>query len=518
MNRRLKFIFSIFLFISFSSVSQEKQLTSLPYKVSQSFKVFDFDDNYCLTKGNEILVIKTIRNHCAIQKFDASEPKLLNESRYINFFPNKSNSEKLMEVSGKYFLFYSVESGKSDNVFAQEIDFEKSEFINEPILILSTKGKVNTIKQDSYLHKNRTENTKFEFIQSLDKENLLIRYITKFKKGLTSLSINLFDKFLNKQYSKYISIELNEKDNILLSNLVNNKGDFFFITKYKLDKSESNFNFKLNILKNETEVLNSTDLNTEGKFVNELWLRENKNEIICGGFSSDYENTKIASFLGKTEKNNANGIIIFKTNFKGDVLNVSNINFPNEIINFYKKNKETNVVGNLYMHDLILLNGDNIVFVGEQYSNDKNSHSFSGSNAKESGIYTDIIIAKINSQGMLHFIKRLPKIQISDNEMQPFSFKTFCSIDYIYLPFIDALKNLNANSTKLIPSGGDLILSRISLKNGDIKRKYILNIGHKGEDLNKFSINRFYKPDSNFFCFDAYIKNKEDVMVKVDFE
>nr|MBP9793196.1 hypothetical protein [Flavobacterium sp.] len=114
------------------------------------------------------------------------------------------------------------------------------------------------------------------------------------------------------------------------------------------------------------------------------------------------------------------------------------------------------------------------------------------------------------------FIKRLPKIQYSANEMQPFSFRTFYTNDYIYLPFIDALKNLDPEKTKITPSGGDLILSRISLKNGDISRKFILNIGHKGEDLNKFSINRFYKSNLNSFSFDAYIKNKEDVLISVE--
>lgn len=505
----------LFLYLTTTSISiaQDNNSNNSHFKTSKTFKVFDFDHNFYVSKNQEIVVLKFIRNHCIIQKFDTSTPELIKENKYSDFFPSGFNLESLKEIEGKYYFFYSLsnKNKKCDEIYAQEVDFEKVEFINHPKLILSSRGKRHKNKPPTYLHVNRlTEEICYEFIQPSDKSNLLIKYYTTIKdKESSSIELTLIDKNLSNIFTKSIQYSIDNKKNLILSNRVDNKGNFYFVSKKIIEKNDTPQKIYFNTVKFNSINISEINLNIGNKFTNELWIKDFKDEIFCGGFTSDF-NTLKESFLEKRPKlNDSNEIVIFKINSNGEILENYKFNFPENIINFYKNQNQTNYVNNLFLHDFDILETGEIFIIGEQYIYD-----WSGKTPV--GIYGDVLICKINYNRELSFIKRLPKIQYSANEMQPFSFRTFYTNDYIYLPFIDALKNLDPEKTKITPSGGDLILSRISLKNGDISRKFILNIGHKGEDLNKFSINRFYKSNLNSFSFDAYIKNKEDVLISVE--
>jgi hypothetical protein len=513
--KKLNVFVLLILMVAFPSRAQENVSNNLAYKVSKPFKVFDFDHNFYVTKNDEIVVIKFIRSQCIIQRFNTATPELIKENRYSEFFPNGFRIETFKEIAGEFYFFYSLNNKdkKAEEIYAQEVNFETAEFINPPKLILGSEGKPKSIKQTDYLHKDRTTVvSSYEFIQPKDKSNLLIKYVT-FLNGRedSSIKINLIDKNLSSIYSKTLSYNI-DKSSFILSNLIDTNGNFYFATK-KISKGEKDDTYKiyLNTLKSNSNDLVTEELHLDTKFINELWIKDFNNEIICGGFTSDFDTSKKALFsLKKSVSNNSNGIIVFKSNADGKIIENFKIDIPEKILNFYKGQPSIGYVENIYMHDLELLKTGEIVIIGEQFISEmENNSGF--------GIYRDVVICKLSKNGELNFVKRLPKLQASANESQPFSFKTFYTDDFVYIPFIDNVKNLDVANTKVHDASGDLILSRISLKDGEISRKFILDIGISGNNLNKFSIDRFYKSDLNSFCFDAYKKDKEDVMVTVGF-
>lgn len=507
------FVFLILLF-TFPGRAQESVLNNLPYKVSKPYKVFDFDHNFYVTKNNEIVVIKFIRSQCIIQRFNTGIPQLIKENTYSDFFSNGFRIEAFKEIGGKFYFFYSLlnKEKKCEEILAQEVDFEAAEFINQPKIIINSEGKPKLIKQTEYLHKDRTTiGSSYEFIQPKDKSNLLIKYVAFLNgKDDSVIKINLIDKNLLSTYSK--TVPYDNRFSFVLSNLLDTNGNFYFATK-KISKGEKEDTYKiyLNTLKFNSNGLITEELNLDNRFINELWIRDFNNEIICGGFTSDFDTSKKAFFsLKKSVSNNSNGIIIFKSNLDGKIIENFKLNIPEKIVSFYKNQPSINYIENLYIHDFEITKNGEIIIIGEQFISEmENNSGF--------GIYRDVVICKVNKKGELDFVKRLPKAQASANESQPFSFKTFYSEDYIYIPFIDNIKNLDNGNTKVEHASADLILSRVSLKDGEISRKFILNISSNGTNFNKFSIDRFYKSNLNSFCFDAYKKDKEDVMVTIDF-
>lgn len=515
MLTKLNLFVFLLLTTSFSSIAQEQLINNLPYKTSKPYKVFDFDHNFYVTKNKEIVVIKFIRSHCVIQRFNTATPELIKENRFSDFFPSGFRIETFKEIGGNFYFFYSLKSKNSEEVFVQEIDFDKAEFISQPKLIFKSEGELEIIKESNYLFKNKTAiKSSYEFIQPKDKSTLLIKYITYLKGNNTSsIKISLFNKILENIYLKTLNYEVDDKKSFILSSLVDNNGNFYFASKTNLKDEKTDVVYKicLNTVKYNSNEIKSEELNLENKFINELWIRDFEDNIVCTGFTSDFDTSKKAMFsLKKTVLNNSNGIAVFKLNLEGEIIKNFKINIPDRIINFYNNQKSVNYFENAYMHDFEVIENGDIVIIGEQYSSEGNGNAYWES-------YRDILICKLNDNGELNFIKRLPKLQIANNESQPFSFKTFYTDNYIYIPFIDNVENLDSTNVKIKNSSGDLILSKISLKDGGISRKFILNIGHNRNNLNKFSINRFYKSNLNSFCFDAYKKDKEDVIINVDF-
>lgn len=520
-TKKMEMIFkkTIFFLMFFSScMAQENNLISQSFKTSKPYKVFDFDNNFFVSKNNEIVVLKFIRNHCIIQRFDSATPQLINENRYSDFFPKGFKLETFNEIDGNFYFFYSYvnKEKKCDEIFAQEVDFEKAEFIGLPKIILSSVGEPHFIKQNSYLHNNRINaKSYYEFIQPRDKSSLLVKYITSTdKREFSSIELTLLDKNLTNLFTKSIPFEIDHKKSIILSSHIDKKGNFYFVSRNIIDEDDKKKTHKIflsTVKSNSNDIsINKMNLNFESKFINELWIKDFNDEIICGGFTSDYENTKENNLFSHTNKNDSNGIAIYKINSQSEITGEYKFSFPENVINFYKNQKNINHINNLYLHDFDVLENGEIIVIGEQFLPEPRG-------PKNTYVYRDIIICKLNKNGELGFIKRLPKLQESDNESQPYSFKSYYTDNFLYLPFIDNIKNLEDKTiTKVKNCSGDLILSKVSLKDGNIMRKFILNIGHNDANLNKFSINRFYKSNLNSFCFDAYIKNKEDVIISVE--
>lgn len=483
------------------------------YKVSKPYKVFDFDHNFYVAKNDEIVLLKFIRSQCIIQRFNAAKPQHIAEHRYDDFFPNGFRIEDFKEIDGKYYFFYSLfnKDKKCEEVIAQEVDFEKAEFVNQPKIVLSAAGKPRLMKRTYYLHRNRTAiETGYTFIQPKDKSSLLIHYSTILGKDDGAIKINLIDKNLGMVYAK--SIPFDVKSDAVLSSLVGVEGHFYFVSKktIKGDKTDT-YKTDLNTLPFNSKDLVTTTLPLESAFANELWLRDANDGIVCGGFTGDFDSSKKAFFsLKKSVTNNSKGLMVFKVSRDGKPMAVFKHGIPGKAMNFYTNQPDVDYFENAYLHDFEVTKTGDIILIGEQFVPiEENNSGYA--------IYRDLLICKITKNGELAFAKRLPKLQASANEMQPFSFKTFLSDDYLYFAFIDDVKNLDAKTTRVQDASGDLILSRASLKDGEIRRKFILNIGIGGNNLNKFSVDRFYKTRLNSFCFDAYKKDKEDVMVTVEF-
>lgn len=523
--------------------SQQKKADDFTFKVGEPYRVFDFDNIYYFSKGKEIMTVKFIRSHTIIQKFEDSKPSLVNAKKYEDFFPNGFRIEQIAEIGEKYYFFYSAWDGKNskEQLFSIEIDFSKGEFVGQPKLLFAVDGKVSGIKRKYGFFDLGDPSvilTRFDFIQADDKSNLLIQYrripVKKNdKNSFDTIGLHLYDQNLDAKFEKEIKMPYTERVMDNLDYQVDNKGNLYMLTKVYHDDSNNdkknksdliaNYHIELFRINSGSDKVEISKYDNKDKFINQLTIKDSElGYIVCGGFYSSGKDMKNADgFMSKIFSNfdDSKGIVVFKVDAEGKIFDESSYEIPAALINRYEKpNKKVNdeditelKMPYLELRELEIGKDGSVLIIGEQYHT-----KATGANFPPEYIYEDILIAKADVSGNLLLINRIPKKQYANNNtLAPYKYfnidNTPCFV------FLDNVKNLNLPLDKEpFSSGADLIIAKVS-NDGTVSKEFILNTTEiNGFKLHKFAMNRFLKTSEKSFVFEAYKKDKEDIMIKVD--
>jgi hypothetical protein len=538
-----KLLFSLLFSLPILQGYSQKELsTDYKYEVSSPYKVRDAESKRYFSQGNEVMAIKFDKK-IYIQKFNADKPEFISEKEFENkkVFPKKHIFEAVEEINKRFYVFYSLydKDSEKEQLYAQEVDFAKGEFTGSASLLLEVQEKITltSYSEPGY---------KFSILPTLDKKSFLVTYSKKpefknDKKSFDIIGLYSFDGNLKKISNTEITMPYTERRMDNLDYQIDNKANLYMLTKVYHDDSNddkksrndtiANYHIELFTLRTDSDKMNITKIENKEKFITRLWMFD----LPAGGsfIGGYYNNGK-----GRNFEENCDGIILFKIKEDGSLADQFTYEIPLDLINEYKTEKEQKKnakkeekgegakITNLKLKDLVMHKDGSIIIAGEQeYTITTTSTSFSNGSSSThtstSYFYNDIVVTKINPDGKLGWMKKIPKYQRGGLGKGGMSYKFFSNETDNFFVFLDNVKNIDLPLDKSPAMhsdrhGGYLTAVKINEQSGEITKGSILNAREIEDfELYQFSVDRLIKTSNTTFVLEAYKKKKEDVMIKV---
>jgi hypothetical protein len=545
--RIIQMFLTILLIVSSGSSSMcqvVKPSKDFKFKLSTPYKVIDAEEKYYFNEGNKIISIKLRGKKRFIQVFDIKAMKELT-MREATDFPNDHVIEGFSKVPGKILIFYSLwdRKNKKEQLFVRELDFVSGKLAEKPVLLLSVEGKLtgDLVKTSKMGYGMKVVN-KFDFETSFDSTKIAVRYRKKPEtrddsKSFDVIGLNVFnyDNGLTKLWGKEFKMPYTEKKMDELDFTVDSKGNAYILAKiYKGDKKREKdkdgfvlYSIELFKCDANNQDLAVIKVDISEKFINEIVLFESKdNNLTLTGY---YNN-------GKKKESGVDGVFLSQLDQQGVIKNIQSYEIPLDIINqnISKKavakntKKDEDDEKGVQLHSLKFrwarrFPDGSMMLTGEQYRVVEKRHVDSKGNVRVSYqyYYEDILAIKVDSEGKLSWMKRLPKTQTGGRGMGGMSFKYIDSHDSHYFLFLDNIKNLNIAADKepvrhVDGAGGYLTAYKINDQTGDVTKVSIFDTKNvNGTEIFQFAPTRIIKVSPTDFVLEVYKKSKEDIMVKV---
>ncbi len=532
------------------SFSQVKVTLSKPYRVVDgSFKQY-------IQKGDELLKVTLDGKLVIIQKFDTKALTETSKKEYEDLTKGFS-FEEIVELNDRFYFFYSVwdKPNETEQLFCREIDFKSGVLLAKEIAILKVQGKVTGSRAGLGLSMFSFGVTnKFDFQTNSDQTSLLIKYR---KKPLEKKDSKNFDVIGFYVYTTDLSKPLWSKEHTmpfteaLMDNLdysVDKSGNAYLLAAVFDQEAKSrddvSFHLELFQVNAKTTKLAGSKIDFEGKSVNKIWVYENpKGFMMCAGF---YSNDKKYSA-------DAKGIFAFKIDAAGKIYDKATYDIPLEIINMYaskrqkEKNDKKDDAGELEFADLILRSitfqeDGSLVLFGEQHYIDMQSsgiplmpyytlsdgtrvyqkYCFSCNTTRYQYKYNDMLVTKIDANGKLAWMKKLPKRQMGLTGQGGMGYYSTSFEGKHYLLFLDNVKNVNIGKDE-VPAlhqdgrGGFLTSYTIDDKTGAVSKASLFDSRNvEGTEIFQFDVDRIRQISGSEFVLEAYKKGKEDILIKVN--
>ena len=537
-----KLLFLALTFIVNLSFAQEK----LPEKnitLGKPYPVVDAKTKEYFTYKDYIISVKMDGKEFILQTFDSKKLTMLKVKIYEDF-PKGFVVEDFVILKDRIFLFYSLwdKDREKEQLFVREIDVAKCSFIGNGNLVFDIDGKVTGNLVSTGFYTFDTAN-KFDFIQSFDETKLLIKYRKKPKtkddsKSNDIIGFKVFDENLTVVSSNDVTMPYIEKKMDNLDYSIDSEGNVFIASLIYRDNTtrrvtkDKNINYDIELIKVDTKTgkLTQTKVSLENKkFMGSLRLFEvADNHIVCAGYYS------IGGKNGK-DFSDANGIFKFDLQKGNGTPKIDYYDIPLDIINqnvkesTVKKNskkedaEEKTALADLEPELFYISNDGSIYFIGEQQFFVTRTTVDSKGNSRSYTVYfyNDILVTKINKDGSLAWMKKLPKKQRGSLPKGELSFTFVEGENDLNLIYMDNVKNLTLSSTDVPEyhvdgAGGFLTVYKVNFISGAVKKISILDSKDvKGTKIYQFSTDRISSNVNDEFNFEVYKKQKEDILIKV---
>jgi hypothetical protein len=499
------------------SVLLHGQNSNVKITVGQPYKVIDAWDKEYFYDNDEIMSIKLVDdNLLIIQKFN-SDLTFIQQSEYKDM-PEDASILKYDKYGDHYYLFYSLwdEANLKEELFYRKINFSKGILENENVKLISVDGKANG----------------FSFRHSKNRSKLLIKYrlkpdIIDDSKSFDVIGMYAFDESLNKLWNKEVTMPYTEKKMNNIDYSIDAEGSAYILTSVydddttdekKSKNGDPNYHFELFRIKANTVEIEKTTVTLNDKFISKISLLEmSEKYMVCTGF---YSNGNVGG--------NADGIFTFKIKKDGIAFDMITHEIPLEILNQYednktirKNNKEVDAEYRFLSFDFVRFSADDgIILGGEQHYIKSRASS---STVIETDYYQDILVVRLDNEGDLKWIKKIPKRQAGRLGLGSLSFNYVMNKNEHYFTFLDNEKNENL-STDRVPAvyadraEGQLITYKVSDSTGDIERIVLFNTNNvNGMSVYQLKPTRIIKSGESELIIEVYKKKKEDVLIKLEF-
>lgn len=552
-----KFLFNIFLLVPFCVIGQVKLSADFKVSTSAPFEVVDAPDKEYIEVGNgHTISVKSRGEKVIIQVFNALIMKEEQRNEYVDF-PKYTHVQSILKAGGRlYYVFEAInKEDKTFTVYYREIDTDKGSF-KEIKTLFTTKGIVTLVanKQPLMMFGGPVI-PKFDVTTSFDGSKILIQYrykpeVRDDSKNYDELGFYVFDNAFSKIWNKEVKMPHTEEEMNNLAYTINKEG-----VVYMLSRINANESFELITVSNSEGLKNKQLPVKKGLFFDRFDLRENANgNIIAAGYYANGVETKVYgthnfSQIHSSKSININGIYVFEISKDGGIVRDNDYPFSIELIKKYlskrqkgkaEKREDEGLAGinDLVMRNFVLNNDGSIVIIGEVYykrkggtkslSHYEQSLATSHHQRQEPDTYFwgNIVATKIDANGKLVWSEKMPKNQIvRENNMQAMF---GMGISYIqgkgahYILFVDNRSNamLNIDDDTEPDSGGFggyLTAYKIDDATGKMDKHLILDLTDiGGQKAYQFSVTRIFEAKDKTFMLETYIKDKQDMMVKME--
>lgn len=526
-------IVALFLLLNISTF-----LLGQDIKVGTPYKVVDAQSKYYFNKGNQIITIKIDKLDFTIQKMNAANLTEQNRKVY-NDFPKGFVVEKVKQIQDRVFIFYSLwdKENEYEQLFYREVDFDRCA-LKESKKLITVKGKITgRLTRTGRWHYETVD--KFDFQYSKDESKMLISYRHKPEIRNDDISydiigLEVFNQDLDLLWKKDVKMPYTEKKMNNLDYSVDGAGNAYVLAKvYKDDSTddkktkggkEANYDIELLKYESETARLVKTRIAIKDKFIETIWIFEtSKDYMVCSGF---YNNGNSSS--------NVNGVFIFKVDKDRGRTSAYNYEIPVEILNQYaskrtiKKNKKKEEKDKAEFKDLVLkrmisYEDGSVLLIGEQEFVVSHTYTDGYGNMRTTYKYynNDILLTKIDSDGRMLWMRKLPKRQMSNKRSEQLSYKYMRGKGCSYFIFLDNKKNIDLTQSE-VPSfhvagqGGYLTAYKVTDMQGDVSKISILDLRDvQGKEVYQFTPKRILPVSDSDFVLEIYKKKKEDELIRV---
>jgi hypothetical protein len=286
---------------------------------------------------------------------------------------------------------------------------------------------------------DKSEKKDFTFVLSTDSSKILEFKNDYNKRGKDfHFSYKVFDYSLNTLFQNdKIALPFSNPNFKIHEYLLDKSGNFYALTEVEAEKGNwfkdrPSYLYKILLIEPNSSEVKEFDIVLDGKTISDMSFRVNKNQdLIAAGFfsnkgrySDEIAGTFYLSLDGKTKEVKTSGLKVFEKTFLLNFMSARKAQRGDELREFKIDQIIERTDGGAYM-------------VAEQrYVQTVTSYNGRYVSTDYYYNFNDLIVASINSDGRINWVKAVPKTQVTVNDKGPYSSYSMDisgnSINFIY--------------------------------------------------------------------------------------
>ncbi|HNP49253.1 MAG TPA: hypothetical protein PKL85_10470 [Bacteroidia bacterium] len=520
------------LFASYVSTAQVKFSKEFKITVGEPYKVVDAKSKEYFGDGEgHIVTVKTDGELIVVQRFNVSDGKEIGRKEYKDQ-PDKSELQSVFNVGGKLFYIYTVaKKGDLFDVFCREVNMKQGSMESAKLLFTSKGDLARTEPKETLGAWGLQRGPFLTVYKSFDDSKVLINYrriplIKSDAKNKDILGFYVFDNTMKSIWGDEVTMPHTEKEMNNLAYTVTKDGTARMLAYLNEAKSFELINIaapgKLSNMK--------VDIDGNLKFQRFNVKEDNSGNLVCTGFYAKGIDVKV-SWTGSASLSwNIDGLKIFKMDSQGKVLDNKDFEFPIAMLNQFEskrqqeKNEKREGEGKAGIPDLVLrdvsVDADgNTMVIGEQHYI-RTERTINGTQTVY--FYGDMVATRIDKDGKLMWMKKLPKDQTGYQGKGGMGFRLVVGKTATYFLYLDNKKNAELSVDKAPAKhsdgkGGYFFAYKLENATGDVSKHVLFDTDDlQGEEIYQFNTGRIFEPSPDIFFLESYMKKKQDKMIRME--
>ncbi len=374
---------------------------------------------------------------------------------------NPIMSEEIEKPRKNQFLEYFTNLNDQLQIFSSHSDKEK--FINSFYIdeidksSLKFKGDEKTLAKINFEGGKKANSGNFTMRISPDSSKVLLFLNKPYeKKENESFDLVAYDKDWNLIWENQVTLPYPDKKFSFDDIKIDNSGNVHivgtkFFEKSQVEKGKPGYAYHVLSYYSKGKELKDLEIKLGDKFISHIQTAiSDNNELICGGFYSEYKTGIKGSYFMKFNLENqsviSNSFDEFSTNFITQNLSEKQIK---KVEKKEKKGKEPSLF-KYYLDDIIFDQEGGAYLIGEQFYirervTTRTQNGITTTSTTYIYYYNDIIVIRMDANGKISWSKKIPKKQRTSNDSGFFSSYVLSLVDdKMYFVFNDNPKNLYA--------------------------------------------------------------------------